>query len=716
MSRVVRAVVGVALVAVGVLTGNFALVISGLSLVGNALLAPSAQRPDRFAAQTSLQIGEVARGAVFGRAAVGGSLVDAFNYGGEDNTDWEVLVIALADHQCDALEGFYVDDAFVPFVADGQVAGYNGQLFVEWRDGSWDQNVPTILTLHGPGWTANDRGRGVCHVVVAYQADNPEAENPVWPGGRPRFRWVLRGARCYDPRLDSTAGGAGAHRRDVPTTWSWTENPIVARYNWVRGMFAGHRTTQPEMLLVGRGLSAIEAPPENVFARANLCDEMVGGAARYRIGGQVSADETFLAVEEEFAAACAGTISQPEGSVEIDPGEARAPVASFTDDDLIVGSRATWSDFLGTGDDGWVNTVVATFVDPTQGWIERSAPPRREIADIVADKGPREVQLSLPMVTDIGQAGRVAEIWRRLGRIWGRGQVTLPPRFAGIEEGDWVNWTSQRRFGGATKTFRVEAWGSDEGWRHQLTLREIAASAYIDTAAPADTAIAVQQAPPPALAAPDIGDWTLTGTAVSGVNGSVPALRLDGGVTRSSASAVRVEYRLTGTADWTRHADLGRTATAIVITGLAYATGYEVSVQYLVDGVYSPRRVLGPVTTGAISAGGTGVRRILSRSVQFPLSSNDNSISITAFTGVIDDGSTVSFPAVTIGGRASGVNYAVFYNPVAGIYFAIVSPALAQFADPALIYLGLQATSSGGSYTPPPTPPGGGAGDGTAIP
>src|SRR3546814_3579854 len=64
-----------------------------------------------------------------------------------------VLVLALADNRCDALEGFYVGDKYVPFAGDGAVAGYNGQLSVWWRPGTENQTVPAVLTANGPGWT-----------------------------------------------------------------------------------------------------------------------------------------------------------------------------------------------------------------------------------------------------------------------------------------------------------------------------------------------------------------------------------------------------------------------------------------------------------------------------------------------------------------------------------------------------------------------------------
>jgi hypothetical protein len=99
---------------------------------------------------------------------------------------------------------------------------------------------------------------------------------------------VVKGKLCYDPRKDSTvAGGSGAHRWEDPSTWEWSENPVVCRYNWVRGIYAEDDVTDPTALLIGRGLTAEEAPPENIIAAANLCDEALTGPRPYteRDGG-----------------------------------------------------------------------------------------------------------------------------------------------------------------------------------------------------------------------------------------------------------------------------------------------------------------------------------------------------------------------------------------------------------------------------------------------
>lgn len=732
MSKVIQAIAAVGFIALGIFTGGIAFlpgtalaftVSSGTFLalglaVGASLISQLSmgKGPGRAAAAVQLQLGEQPRQAVLGRAAVAGTLVDGFNYGGNYGTDWEVLVIALADHKCDALEGFYVDDTYVAFTGDGVVPGFNGQLEVYWRDGSWDQTVPSILLANGPGWTADDRGRGVAWVTVAYKGDASDAKNPVWPSGRPRFLWVLRGLRCYQARKDSTVGGSGSHRRDNPSTWEWTENPIDTRYNWMRGIYAGDRVNEPGMLLVGRGLSAIEAPPANVFARANLCDELVGGAPRYTIGGVVASTEAFIEVESDFAAAVAGTISQPEGAVEVDPGQGKAAVVTFTDADLLVGSTVTWNEqILGQQDNDWINTVVARFVDPAQKWAKRSAPVRRDTADVIADGGPREASPQLDLVTRGAQAQRVAEITRRLGRLWGRAQVTLPPRFAFIEEGDWVRWQSDRYFGGATLTFRVEGWGSNEAWHHQLTLRQIAASAFSDTAPLDDGSVAINQAPPPAVSAPGSAAWTATGTTVSGASGAVPAIRIDGAIDDAVATRIRVEYRKVGDTAWIIWGEFGRDLTTTIITGLGGGQAYQTAISYLVDGAWSDRRVLASVTTGAAGTP-SAARQVVSRSVAYPVTSNDNSITIAAFTAVLSDGSGASFPAGSIGSLASDTNFAVFWNPAGSAYLAAVSPALTQMANAGLIFLGTQRTSSGGTFTPPADPPGGTYPDGTVIP
>jgi hypothetical protein len=783
-----------------------------------------------------------------------------------------------------------------------------------------------VVLDHGPGWTADDIGESGCDVVVAYRADKPDAKHPAWPGGRPRFGFVVKGAFCYDPRLDDTVpGGSGPHRDDDAATWEWSPNAAICRYKWVRGVYANDDVSDQSKLLLGRGLTAEEAPPENIFAAANLCDEvaanvfeyvqpsnpiastgnyaitadgtiitsystggspiewfsagtraytgtsvgtpplLVGGsvinidladdgtayffgqcvdggsvlsqlytcarhgsysrsfldgpwfsgpirvfdldagpqifvampsgtlgggntgfidldgyhedlvtslAARdfclhadgsiwgvfqpdgssadftlkrlgisalsytatglvtrsaisgatvchvaafahffvvsdgkwytvhddttgtpgvikasgswsgqtlnlprktsaaatfwsgyseidledgstirtvdpadwlaesagsgdhlydsvnhgiwnhaaghetirlldrhggYRVAGPIYANQAFLEVEEMFAAATGGNIVTREGSVELEPGQAKSVSFTFTDDDLIVGSKVSWNRGIPSeASPEWVNTVVARYVEPSQQWNDHAAPVLRDTADIIADGKPREASITLRLVRYQAQALRVGEINRRLGRIWGRGQVTLGPRFCEVEDGDWGQWVSARL--GMTVTVRVDAYRIDGKWQITLTLREIAASVYADDAVfPSDQSTAEPTPSPPDVGAPEGANWALTAITLDSLGASIPALHIEGDASDDDfADQIIFEYwQSDGVTDpaadpdaipWTMEGSHAPSTTQVDITSIAAAATYYAAVSYVVSGIAGDRLVLGPVT------------------------------------------------------------------------------------------------------------------------
>lgn len=96
----------------------------------------------------------------------------------------------------------------------------------------------------------------------------------------------------------------------------------------------------------------------------------------------------------------------------------------------------------------------------------------------------------------------------------------------------------------------------------------------------------------------------------------------------------------------------------------------------------------------------------------WPFTSDDTSITISAYDGVMDDGRTVAFPADTLTSLASGTNFGVFYNLDTQEWSVVAYPALTERADSSLVFGGWQATSSGGTYAPSAPPPGGSGGGG----
>lgn len=622
MSKVARIIVGVALVIGGILTGNVTLILAGAGLIVGAIFEPKG--PARNAAEMAIQLGEQPRCALFGTCATAGSLVDGFNWGGKYGTKWEGLIIRLADHKVEELVGFYVNDEWYEYTGDGSVPGFedgeDSALKVYFRSDTTTQPLPDKVTER-PSWAAGyNQGESGSDILVVYEADKPDEEHPEWPGGRPRFLFVVKGKKCYDPRLDATVpGGSGDCRWDDPDTWVWSENPAVCRLNWVYGVYANDQVTNPAHLLIGRGLSKAEAPPENIIAAANLCDELVDDAPRYTFNCPIYSQQPFIEVEEMFAAATGGQIVTREGSVELEPGAAKSVVAEFTDDDLLAGSEVSWNQgVLSEADQEWVNTVVARYVEPTQKYADHSAPVIREATYILEDGKPREAQVTLRGVDNTAQAQRISQILLRLGRLWGRATVTLGPRFCEIEDGDWVNFVSARRFPDApdnTVTFRVEAYQINEKWQNTLTLRQINSDVYTDLPLRPDYAEPYEPTEePPDIGSPEADNWTLTAISLASGGASIPALRFAGNADDDEfVESIIFEYWADdGIIDpvanpddpaWISTGNSPPSTTQRDITSVIGGTVYYGAVTYVVDGEPGDRLILGPVTVGEISIG-----------------------------------------------------------------------------------------------------------------
>lgn len=536
-------VVGTAKAVVGFLTGNAGLVMDGVRQVAGAGRKGDAQA--RQASILNLQLGEVPRQAVIGIACTAGSLGDVFSFGGQYGTDKVTRCVNLADHAIDGIEGFYINEVYYPWVGDGLQAAFSNKLSFHFRNASAEGYDPPQHVQQNGGWTTSDRMVGITHIWIDWFVDDK-----VWPQGHPEIRFVLRGLRVYDPRFDPQFGYSGPN----PQTWAdrsshrFSRNAKVLRYAYTRGIFVEGRHGDLDHLLIGRGLSEEEAPPELVIADANLCDEIVDGVARYTANGVISAAQPFIEVDGMFAAAMAGVIVQREGTVDVEAGQAKAVVATFTDADLVGGEKVGFSRFLGDSEGGRLNTFIGRYIEPLLGFKDHSAPVRRSLTDIATDGGPRETTISLALVTEVKQVDRILEINRLLSRLERRGNVVLPPRFAGLEEGDWVAWQSARRHKGATVRYRIEAYREPETWRKYLTLREIASSVF----GVPDPIEGTTVPPPPPVVVDALAITGVIAEAITlpGETSVLPAVRFRWDTpTDAAVLAIRAEVRRVGETD-----------------------------------------------------------------------------------------------------------------------------------------------------------------------
>lgn len=105
--------------------------------------------------------------------------------------------------------------------------------------------------------------------------------------------------------------------------------------------------------------------------------------------------------------------------------------------------------------------------------------------------------------------------------------------------------------------------------------------------------------------------------------------------------------------------------------------------------------------------------RIVSQTVPYPVTSDDDSISIAAFSAVLDDGRTIAFPVGTIGALTGGTEYVVLWSLTSSTYSAVLSPAIDALASSDNVLIRYVTTQNvDGTYPPAPTAPGGDGGGG----
>lgn len=532
------------------------LISAGLSLLSQALFAPKrASVGERQAQIAEMSLGEGPREGWIGNGMTGGRLLNGWNDGAEN--EFETLVIRLADHEIFALDRFLIEDKSYTLTAQGAQSHADFQdggprLWIEWSLGAPNTPVCPIIANQGVAagqWTAEEVAtsfKGIAYVVVRYQISDK-----VWKSGRPRFQWIGRGAKLYDPRKDSTVtGGSGSHRWGEPSTYEFSDNARLGHYNYIRGIW--NYQSDPPQIIIGPGRSAEEAPPELVIADANVCDEDValkagGTEKRYRAGGIISAAERWIDIEEHFAAAMGGQLVERAGAIGVDPGVAKVVEFEFDDGDLLAKQPMRYQAKVGRSK--LTNSVIARYVEPALLYGQNSAPIRRSLEDIAEDGEARDETIDLVLVQSGTQAQRCAEIKRRRGRLQPNAIIPLGPRAMRLEDGDWVGWTSARRFGGDQRTFEVLGVEHLATCDVRIAISQTAASVYswnpaTDELDPNDPAYLAPGAPGAASIA-DFDAEPLEITSESGVS--------SGGIRATwtppndiTITGVRLEYRPKG--------------------------------------------------------------------------------------------------------------------------------------------------------------------------
>ena len=401
---------------------------------------------------------DVPQSLIVGRAVTAGSLVYTETYGtrGEvDNSDL-IQIIALADHPCDSLVKVFVEGARGTLggetgIHGESVNGYNEKLWVRFFDGTqttadaWTTNV---LAAHSKrSWTSSFKGRGRCYARIHAIYDQDKVP------GLFAWRFVVRGAKLYDPRLDTTVGGSGSHRFSDLSTHAWTDNLAVICYNILRGIRITDGSSNVVHFYGLEGLDASNLPLDTWFAAMNVCDTQIDGEDQYFGGAEIPVDTPPLEAIKEILKSCDGRLVEVGGIYKLYVGDPGAQVMSITDGSLRADSSDVFEPILPIAQR--INYVAATYTGTTK-WLPRVANPKRDAIAEELDGRRIALELDIPWVQSARQAQQLCRQILQKAQRQRKHRIPLGPDNWGLEPGDVIEWNSDRN-GYVDKLFVVDA-------------------------------------------------------------------------------------------------------------------------------------------------------------------------------------------------------------------------------------------------------------------
>lgn len=450
----------------------------GAQLAFSYLTRPKAR--EYSAVQGEKQFGgDVPAGALFGKGKVVGQFAKYMKWG--SGNKYNLFAYVLSNGWCDGLEPycyFYGErHVLLPQTVDGNeqekyhVDGFDDNIVIRFHDGRpgqlTDERMLEISSTTDNTWTTTDRLSGMAYVTIELRYDSDTLNK-----GMPEFEWVMRGLRCYDWRKDSTvAGGSGAHRLNDSSTWEYTENPAVQRFNYqigIRGLISS-RT------IIGEGKSIGQLDLDTYTAAANVSDQdrTVEGRTfkRYQSGIYVTGHDDHTEILAEFDDAMAGYAVNRRGLSGIIVGAAQIPVMELDADDIdmergkaVRYRKSVYEKF---------NHLSGQFISIEENWNPASLDPIHVNTDVASDKRVSQTSNDFLQVSDPDVAQYLLTVRYRQQRLGG--SITLPVlRNAGfrVQEGDWVTYRG--------RDWLVNEWQIDESADITLILVETSVDIYDD--------------------------------------------------------------------------------------------------------------------------------------------------------------------------------------------------------------------------------------------
>ena len=358
MGRFVGFILAIGTIAIGIATGNPAIIAAGASqLVAatvNLIFGPKA--PPTPVSEQQVRDPKSPRAYGYGTRRVFGSLAFWDNKSDGGTVD----VVAFVDGRANAIRRVYLNDEQVSVSNGGTVSAIEkkyqgGRVRVGWNLGQTPAPVHSPVVSALPGiWTNNHRGDGV---VSGYIIKSPEREEKfleTYPqGDNVTLSLVIDMQLCFDPRTGQTV---------------WTENPVLhlLHYFIVRRGYDYNTKILPQI--------------DKWIAAANVCDEIVSGEPRYRgcvlYDSRAKPAEVIGSILETFD----GYYAENErGEVIVYAGEYYTPTVTIGPEHIIEYEHQSFIE-----DENIINELSVTYVSSQHDYNQVEAQPWRDETDISA--------------------------------------------------------------------------------------------------------------------------------------------------------------------------------------------------------------------------------------------------------------------------------------------------------------------------------------------
>ncbi|MCP3022311.1 phage tail protein [Cupriavidus basilensis] len=535
-------VIPLVIVAVGTVLGTSTLVMTVVSLAASLLFAALARKSggslNGFAAEAQgrtqiVRSNVQPRNIIYGRAMTSGPLVFAASTDGNGKANQFMhLVIALADHECDAIEEVYLgEDAVGPL--DGGGYPVMGRFFKTWGESRTKTfTVPAGAT--SMTFSVGESIRNINSIVAVIPAQegsgfgdtryplNDYSWNPggdtVTVRGIPDGSLVItyeaqrsRPLVRIKKHLGSPDQGADGDLVNEVPGWTWDHRLRGVCYLYVRleydtdvfpnglpnvkAVVRGKRVLDPrdgtvswsnnwalcvyDYLRDERGFGCTDADIDvaSVITAVGVSNESVAVAGgyqlRYRCDGVVMSDKSPRDNLTELTTAGAGAVVLSGGVFRVFAGSYDIPTVTLTESDLRgsikVQPRMSRKDLF--------NVVKGTFVDPSKYWQPGDFPAVRNALYAAQDGEVIERDIELPYTVDSVAAQRLAKIILERSR---QGIVVeFPAKLTAFQLTAYSTVKlTLAKFGWTNKVFRVMSWKMSADGGIDLVLNEEAAAVY----------------------------------------------------------------------------------------------------------------------------------------------------------------------------------------------------------------------------------------------